>query len=182
MKRLGSPTYVSPIKKLRLAEENRAPRNAKCPNDAIDELFRAAIYAWFNLREILEMNLLPIEDIGSVIMSFYSTYSCVECSVYVILQKNRYFTDICVACYNLYNTSNGILCRYCGVYTKDKCASCKYAQCKVHSMFMVDMTRCVECDYLICKNCIGIEGHHGVLEDGDGEEIHFCYNCYTQHV
>ncbi len=158
-----------------------SPRTGKCPIEVKKGILAATIRNWFHVKEILNMNDLPVIDIGSVIMSFYSTYSCGECSTNVLFHKEP-FPALCVACYNYRNRNDGILCNSCDRYMMDECASCTYTECSVHGMFIVDTRRCYECTELICKNCVGKPFHHELCTEGsESEEIDFCYECYISY-
>lgn len=159
----------------KIAKEDETIDEARTPLDVSQILTKKMSETWFFLRELIDA-LDITRDIGIVIMSFYSAYRCGECHTPVSIQKLP-LTSLCVTCYNLGNTCCGVLCHYCGPYMLDECMSCRYTQCRAHSIFGNGSTHCHVCDTFICKNCVIPS-----IVASDGDPIRLCGECMFKNM
>lgn len=182
MKRVFTDGVIVPDKKKNEKRRRHAYRRAKTPSEVFDILLKTTALGWFFVKEMLNMHLLPY-DIGIVIMSLHRRYNCLECPCIVEIHTANPRPSLCVACYNMSDNpvNYGLLCKTCGPYILDECATCPYARCKVHSMFNTgDSRRCTGCETLICDNCAGNTECHEILHEGsESEEVDFCISCYN---
>lgn len=133
--------------------EKKKRRLVHRPDEIYTSIMAEMSRTWFHIREMIDHLVDVPRDISIVIMSLYCTYSCGECRIPVTI-RNISLASICVACYNFDNASYGILCQSCGPYVLEECGSCRYSQCRVHSIFTRQYGHCENCSQLICNACI----------------------------
>ena len=172
MKRLSFPLVSVTKKKKKRLQCDVARR----PDEIYARILAEMSKTWFHIREMIDhFGDIP-QDIGFVIMSLYCTYSCGECHTPVTI-RDISLASICVACYNFDNASFGILCDSCGPYVLEECGSCRYSQCRVHSIFTPQYGHCENCSQFICNTCIVTNPtyDHGV-------ENLLCLECFKLDV